>query len=77
MHRVGGCHLHGRGVPRSEPDAVRWYQRAAAKDDPDALNALGCAHEAGSLGLAQDYGRGLHSSTSQLNPTDSDMQTIP
>ncbi len=43
----------GRGVAQDAREAVRWYRRAAAQGEADALN---------NLGLMYQEGRGVHAS---------------
>lgn len=47
-------HGHGSFVPDAI-NALNWYKRAAAKEDPDAQYELGCIYNEGSLGVEINY----------------------
>lgn len=56
MHRVGVCYRDGRGVEKDPVTAMRWFQRGVDAGDADAINAVGCAWEAGNVeGFPRDY----------------------
>ncbi|HEX9189844.1 MAG TPA: tetratricopeptide repeat protein, partial [Vicinamibacteria bacterium] len=48
-------YAEGRGVPRDDREALRWYRAAAEQGHRDAQNALGSMHERG-RGVRQDLG---------------------
>src|ERR1700722_2165316 len=45
--RLGRMLLEGRGLARDEMSAFQWFQRAASRGDPEALNMLARCHENG------------------------------
>jgi TPR repeat protein len=62
MYRAGACCRDGRGVEKDARAAAAWFQRGVAAHDADCLNAVGCAHEAGTaVGFPRDYGGGCTS----------------
>ena len=48
--------LGGLGVAASPTEAITWYAKAAAADDPEALYRLGNLYDRG-MGTAADFGR--------------------
>lgn len=54
--RLGRMLLDGTGAPRDEAAALRWFTRAAAQRDPEALNMVGRCHENG-WGVSPDLER--------------------
>jgi len=58
MSRLAACFQHGRGVARSEADALYWFRKAAKDNEADALNGLGCLYESGAWAeCGRDYER--------------------
>jgi TPR repeat protein len=51
---LGYLNYHGRGVKRSDPEALRWFQLAAEKGDAEAQYHLGIMYGEGQS-VPQDY----------------------
>ncbi len=51
---LGNAYHLGKGVPKDETQAVRWWQKAAEKGDLGAQVNLGIAYQFGS-GVPKDY----------------------
>ena len=49
----GEAYRDGRGVPRDDQEAIRWFRLAAQQDDASAMNALGAMYATG-RGVASD-----------------------
>jgi hypothetical protein len=45
--RLGRMLLEGAGMPRDEAAALQWFARAAAQQDPEAVNMVGRCYENG------------------------------
>jgi TPR repeat protein len=54
MNNLAHMYLEGIGVEKNEKDAHKWYQKAAAANDPDAMKKLGWMYEKGLGGLQKD-----------------------
>ena len=52
--RLGWSYLAGKGVPRDDQQAAKWFQVAATKGSRDAEFALGYLYEQG-RGVERDY----------------------
>lgn len=55
---IGNVYAEGRGVPRDEVRAVRWFRLAAEQGLKEAQNNLGTMYQNG-RGVPQDYGEAL------------------
>ena len=44
---LGSLYSNGKGVPRDDTEAVRWFRLAADQDNVAAQNNLGVAYENG------------------------------
>ncbi|QJR10086.1 hypothetical protein DSM104443_01137 [Usitatibacter rugosus] len=55
---LGLMYQLGSGVAKDEAEALKWYRRAAAQDDPQAEFNLGLAYEKGH-GVAKDEGEAV------------------
>jgi uncharacterized protein len=55
QYMVGDYYLRGTGVAQNKSEAVKWWQKAAAQDEMNALNNLGVVYELGGAGLPQSY----------------------
>ncbi len=53
MFNRGYDYAHGRGVPRNDSEAVRWYRAAATAGDASGMNNLGWMYREG-RGVAQN-----------------------
>lgn len=53
MYRLGRIYATGSGVTKDYQQALRWYQKAAARGNSDAMYSLGEAYEHG-LGVRED-----------------------
>ena len=51
---LGYMHASGRGVPRNDTDAFKWFRRSAVQGNASAQDILGW-HYANGLGVDQDY----------------------
>lgn len=51
---LGTCYSMGKGVKKSDAEAVKWYQKAAEQGDPRAHFNLGVCYVKG-LGVRQSY----------------------
>ena len=51
---LGHAYYHGRGVPKDDTEAVKWYRKAAEQNNALAQGQLGYAYFYG-LGVPQDY----------------------
>ena len=51
---LGSLYDDGRGVPRSDAEAMRWYRQAADLGDSGAMNNVGTMYESGQ-GVARDF----------------------
>jgi TPR repeat protein len=51
---LGAAYEQGWFGKTNFPEALKWFRRAAAQDDPDAQNSLGQMYENGE-GVAQNY----------------------
>ena len=47
-------YYYGKGVPKNDTEAVKWYRLAAAQGDADARNNLGFMYGNGE-GVPKDY----------------------
>jgi TPR repeat protein len=47
QYNLGVMHAEGRGVPRDDAAAVRWYRKAADQGDVDAQRSLGLMYATG------------------------------
>ncbi len=56
MTNLGALYHDGRGVAQDYAKAREWYEKAAAKDDADAMFNLGLLYDNGQ-GVAQDYAK--------------------
>jgi TPR repeat protein len=56
MLNLGRRYANGDGVARDYAKAREWFEKAAAKDNSEAMNSLGWLYQNG-LGVAQDYGK--------------------
>jgi TPR repeat protein len=54
QYGLGVLHDEGRGTAVDPRRALRWYERAAAQDFPDALMQLGFVFSTGRDGIEQD-----------------------
>jgi TPR repeat protein len=54
MFLLANAYRDGEGVPRDDARAVDWYEAAAEREHPAALQALAMAYLNGELGLARD-----------------------
>jgi len=61
LRYLGCCYREGKGVEQNDALAVAWWKKAAEGGDAKSQYNLGLAYAAGVCG------RGLHSSTFQLN----------
>jgi len=62
---LGEMHLHGKGLPRDNSEALRWFRAAAEQRNAEALRKMGFMYESG-LGVernpelaAEWYGRAM------------------
>lgn len=53
MYKVGQCLEEGKGIPRNETEAVKWYQKSAEKNNVEGKEALGRCYACG-IGVAKD-----------------------
>jgi len=47
QNSLGHCYANGRGVPRDEEEAVKWYRKAADLKDGWSMTELGAMHANG------------------------------
>ncbi len=59
MSNVGWCYEAGQGVKKDEVEAVRWYKKSAARDDPMGQCNLGVMYSRGGGGLAMDINEAI------------------
>ena len=52
MRLLAYCYIEGRGVPKYEKEAVKWYRKAAEQGDAEAQYMLGCCYDGG-IGVSQ------------------------
>ena len=55
---LGQCYFKGLGVPRSYPEAVKWYRKAAAQGVPEAQFVLANCYYVG-RGVGQDHAEAM------------------
>src|SRR5262249_57376614 len=55
---LGVMYANGQGVPKSDTEAMKWYQLAADQGDAAAQTALGIIYANG-RGVPKDPGKGL------------------
>src|SRR5688572_2387231 len=58
MTTLADRYEHGKGCPRDAGQAILWYQRAVALNDPGAMVALGNIYDDGKC-VDQDMGRAV------------------
>ena len=51
---LGEMYAEGRGVPKDDVEAVKWYRKAGEKDDVDAKWYLGLMYQYGGDGVPKD-----------------------
>lgn len=54
MNTLGNAALEGTGVPKDAAEAARWFQKAAAAGDGNAMYSLGSMHVREAGGLKKD-----------------------
>jgi len=54
MFLLANAYRAGAGVPQSNAQALAWYERAAERGHPSAMQTLAMAHLYGELGLVPD-----------------------
>lgn len=57
---LGEKYHFGRGVQKSDAQAVSWYRKAADQGDEQAQYMLGSMYKSGTGGLAQDYAQAVY-----------------
>lgn len=53
--QLGHMYANGKGVRQNLPEAVEWFNLAAARGSAEAYNALGAMYARGGEGLLQNY----------------------
>ena len=58
-YNIGLLYTGGRGVPKDEVEALRWYRIAARKGNEKAMSSIGVYYEEGDGGLSVNYAEAL------------------